>query len=350
MHAAYSIVNPLTMVRVPRRLPRPGNVLARPGDSVEPTNIVAQATEPPDFRIVNVAQELDVPTKKAAGYLKVKRGDEVEKGDLLASRGGLGSRACRAPIDGTIVGSGRGRLLIEGEGQVVRLSALVPGYVVEAWTEEGVVIETVGGHVQGAWGNGKEAYGVLRLLVRSPRHPIRSKHINASSQGAVLIGGSTIDEEAIDEAVDMQVRGIIVGSVPTALIPRLQEVSFPVIATECVGVTPMSDAVFDLLKSLDGRDASLSGQLGGRWRAERPYIVIPMPTQAARPVDTEMALKVGDRVRILRGRYQMRSGILTEKPKSTVQLETGARMTGALVDIGEDEPVSVPYANLERLL
>ncbi|MGC9347046.1 MAG: hypothetical protein ACP5JG_02815 [Anaerolineae bacterium] len=350
MYASYSIVNPLTLVRVTRRLPRQGSVLVRPGDAVEPTQIVAQTTDLPDFRIVDVAQELDVPVKKVSAYLKVKRGDTVSEGDVLAARVGIGRRACRAPISGTIVGSGRGRLLIEGEDVVIRLNALVPGYVVDAWPDEGVVIETAGGHIQGVWGNGQEAYGVLRLLVRSPRHPIRSKHINASSQGAILIGGSTIDQDAIEEAVEMQVRGIIVGSVPPALIPRLQEVSFPVIATECVGAMPMSEAVFDLLKSWDGRDAALSGQLGGRWRAERPYIVVPMPTGAAKPVDTEKPLEVGDRVRILRGRYQTRSGVVVEKPRGTVELETGARMAGVLVDIGEEDEVPIPYENLERLL
>jgi hypothetical protein len=33
-----------------------------------------------------------------------------------------------------------------------------------------------------------------------------------------------------------------------------------------------------------------------------------------------------------------------------VQLETGAKLPGALIDIGEEDPVGVPYANLDRLI
>lgn len=350
MFVSYSVANPLTMVRVVRHLSRPGEVLVRSGESVEPMHIVAQAVELPDFRIVNVAQEMDVPTKKAGSYLKVKRGAEIKVGTVLAARGGLSGRVCRSPIDGTVVGVGRGRLLLEAEPQVNRLRALVPGYVVEVHLEEGVVIETVGSHIQAAWGNGAEAYGVLKVIVRAPRYPIRSKSVNASSQGAILIGGSTVDEETIDQAVEMQVRGIIVGSVSPSLIPKLREVDFPVIATEGVGDYPMSDAIFDLLRSLDGREASVCGVLGKRWSAERPYIVVPMPTQSAQAIDPDVPSRVGDRVRILRGENQGRSGTIVALPKALVQLETGARLPGAVIKLGDEESVKIPMANFERLL
>ena len=62
-------------------------------------------------------------------------------------------------------------------------------------------------------------YGVLRVVVRDAANPIRSTHINASSQGSILIGGSTVDEETVQHARDMRVRGMIVGSVPASLIP-----------------------------------------------------------------------------------------------------------------------------------
>jgi hypothetical protein len=350
MFVSYSVANPLTTVRVARHLPRPGEVMVRSGESVEPMHIVAQVVELPEFRIVNVAQEMDVPTKKAGSYLKVKRGDEITEGSVLAARGGLSGRVCRSPIAGTVVGVGRGRLLLEAEPQVLRVRALVPGYVVEVHLEEGVLIETVGSHIQAAWGNGAEAYGVLKVIVRAPRHPIRAKSVNASSQGAILVGGSTVDEETIDEAVEMQVRGIIVGSVPPTLIPKLREVDFPVVATEGVGNLPMSDAIFELLRSVDGREAAVSGILGGRWSAARPYIVVPMPTQSAQTIDADVPLGVGDRVRILRGEYRGQSGTIAELPKKLVQLETGARLPGAVIRLSGEELVKMPKVNFERLL
>jgi hypothetical protein len=350
MFLPYSIVNPLTTVRIERTLPHPGEVLVRSGDAVEPSHIVAEAVQPADFRIVDVARTLDTSIKKARSGLKIKRGQEVEAGEVLAARGGLSGRVCRAPIAGTVVGSGRGRLLIEAEPESVQVPALVPGVVGDVLAGEGVVIETVGGWIQSAWGNGKLAFGELRLVVRSPRHPLRSSHINASAQGAVLIGGSGLSVDILEDAEEMQVRGMIVGSIQPTLIPRLNEVNFPIIATEGLGDLPMSQAVFELLQSLNGREAAVCGEVGSRWHPKRPYIVIPMPTQAGRAINPEAEIKVGDRVRALRGRHRGRSGIVAAMLTRPIALETGSRLPGITVDFGDDEEADIPYLALERLL
>ncbi len=350
MFVSYSIANPLTRVRIPRRLSRPGEVLVHSGDYVEPARVVAQAVEPADFRIIDVARELGVPVKKVKTYLKVNRGDTVAEGDVLASRGGFGGQVCHAPIDGSIVGSGRGRLLLEASPQAVHLTALVPGLVAEVLPDEGVVIEAIGAFMQMGWGNGKEAYGVLRVVVRAPRHPIRPKHIDAASQGAILVGGSRLDDETLDQAIEMQVRGIIVGGIPPSMIPRLEAVDFPVVTTEGVSTAPMSQAFFDLLRSLDGREAAVSGRLQHRWGIERPYVFVPMPAQSGQPINPESLLVVGSRVRVLRGPYTGASGVVSDIPTSMIQLETGARLPGAQVDFGGKEFALIPFMNLERLL
>lgn len=349
MFVSYSIVNALTLIRIPRRLPYLGEVLYRAGDAVEPAHIVAQALEPPDFRIVDVARELDIPVKRIKNFLKIEEGAPVAQGDVLAARGLLGGRVCRSPIEGTLVGSGRGRLLIEAAPRTIQVNALVPGMVVETWPEEGVVIETVGAFIQAIWGNGQEAFGVLRVVVRDPRHPIRPKHIDPTMQGTVLVGGSRLDEETLEHAMEARVRGIIVGGVPPTLLPLLQTIDFPVVCTEGIGAVPMSKAVFDLLRSLDGREVALSGRLKTRWGAERPYIVVPMPAQSGDPVNPEEPIRVGSKVRILRGPYFGVSGTVVDIPKGLLQLETGARLPGVEVDVGK-ETAFVPYTNLERLL
>ncbi|MGC9394139.1 MAG: hypothetical protein ACP5J4_04735 [Anaerolineae bacterium] len=350
MFIPYSIVNPLTTVRLPRRLPRPGEVLVRLGEAVDPARVVAQTVEPADFCIVDVARELKVPVKKVKAYLKVNRGATVAEGDVLASRGGLGGQVCRAPIDGAIMGSGRGRLLLEAEPQTVHVAALVPGLVVEASPTGGVVIEASGAFMQMGWGNGKEAFGVLRVVVRAPRHPIRTKHIDAAAQGAILVGGSHFDEETLEQATEMQVRGIIVGGVPPSMAPLLETVEFPIVSTEGISTAPMSQAFFDLLRSLDGREVSVSGRMRYRWGTERPYVMVPMPARGATPINPETPLTVGSRVRVLRGPYTGVSGVVSDIPTSLIQLETGARLPGVQVDLGGKEFALVPFVNLERLL
>ena len=350
MFLPYSIVNPLMTVRIHRTLPHPGEVLVRSGDAVEPSHIVAQAVQPADFRIVDVARILDTSIKKARSGLKVKRGTKVEKGDVLAVRGGLGSRVCRTPITGTVVGSGRGRLLIEAESEPIQVRALVPGVVGDVYAEEGVVIETVGAWIQAGWGNERIAFGELSVVVRSPRHSLRANHINASAQGVILIGGSGLSPDILEDAEEMQVRGMIVGSVPASIIPQLSEINFPIIATEGIGNTPMSEAVFELLNSLNGREAALCGETGSRWDPKRPYIVVPMPTQAGRAINPEAELQVGDRIRVLRGRDRGRSGTVGAILDRPIALETGARLPGLTVDFGDGKHVDIPYRALERLL
>ncbi|MBN2390694.1 MAG: hypothetical protein JXR84_08225 [Anaerolineae bacterium] len=350
MFIPYSIVNPLTTVRIPRRLPRPGEVLVRLGEAVEPARVVAQTVEPANFCIVDVARELKVPVKKVKAYLKVNRGAAVAEGDVLASRGGLGGQVCRAPISGAIMGSGRGRLLLEAEPQTVHVAAVVPGLVVEASATEGVVIEATGAFMQMGWGNGKEAFGVLRVVVRAPRHPIRTKHIDAAAQGAILVGGSHFDEETLEQAIEMQVRGMIVGGIPPSMVPLLETIEFPIVTTEGISTAPMSQAFFDLLRSLDGREVSVCGRMRYRWGTERPYVMVPMPARGATPVNPETPLIVGSRVRVLRGPYTGVSGTVSDIPKSLVQLETGARLPGVQIDLGGKEFALVPFVNLERLL
>ncbi len=353
----FSILNPLMRIEVFRQLSKPGKVLVRERDFVESFQLVAEYTPLPQFAIVNVSRDLTVPPKKLSQYLNVAVGDAVEEGAVLASRGGLGGRACRAPFAGTITGSGRGRLLLEAQSRPVQLNALLPGTVARILPGEGVVIQAWGAFIQGVWGNGKEVFGVLRVVVRGARQSLRAKKLDASLQGAIVVGGATLDEEALDQAVETQVGGIIVGGVSPQLLPRLLTLSFPVIACEGVGKVSMSEATFKLLRSLEGREAALSGQMPDlhhptRLRLgniERPYVAVPMPTQGGAAVDYNAPLTLGSRVRALRQPYMGMSGVVVDTPRGLTLLETGARRSSIKVEF-EGETALIPSANLELLL
>ena len=346
----YSVINPLTLVEVERRLPRAGAVLVEENEIVEPHQVVAEARNRPEFHIVNVAHALNLSPKRVRSALRISVGDTVEENEVLASRGGLGGRVCRAPFSGTITGYGRGRLLLEGRADKRQLQALVPGTVIRVWSGEGVMIQTHGALIQAAWGNAREAFGVLRLVVRAPHHPMRARRLDASAQGAIVVGGVSLDDEVLDQAIEMQVRGIIVGGISSGLIPRLRELTIPVLATEGIGDIPMSSAAFELLQSLDGREAALSASTPDWQTSLRPYIAIPMPAQSGSPVDPQTPLEVGHRVRALRRPYLGMTGEVVELPGGLIRVETGARLRGAYVDFGEEESAFVPFANLERIL
>jgi hypothetical protein len=97
-----TVISPLTIVRKERRLPGRGDILVREGDRVEPVQVIGRAMVPGEFRIVNLAQMLGVPRRAVRRYLKVKPGQEVRQGDVLAARGGVGP----AGLSGTDRGDG----------------------------------------------------------------------------------------------------------------------------------------------------------------------------------------------------------------------------------------------------
>jgi len=229
------------------------------------------------------------------------------------------------------------------------LTALVPGAISEVLPNQGAVVEATGAYIQAAWGNQKETFGVLKCLVKTHKQPIRVKTVDNSVSEAIIVGGGPLNEDILAAAEEVKVRAVIVGSIPASLIPRAQAVSFTVIATEGVGEVAMSPFAFDLLKSLAGREAAVCGRLSALWPVERPYIFVPLPGQAPLPPNPESRLTPGMRVRALRMPYLGMSGIVEELPQGLIALETGARVPGARVKIG-DESILIPLSNMECLL
>ena len=352
---------PLTTIRRERVLPIPGEVRVRPGESVDPIHIVAQAEKPGDFYLVNVARLLRISTEAADKAIRVREGDSVQAGQRIASYRptlGLIPRTCRSPVQGTVIAIGGGRLLIQAaSSEKLEVRAYLKGSVVEVIPDRGAVIETTGAWVQGTWGSGGHAYGVLKVLVERPDQPLRARMIDITCHGVVIVGGLVQDEATLQQAVELQVRAIIVGSLPAGLINLAQQAPFPIVATEGLGQVPMAAPIFELLRQYEGREAAVSGEMQQRWETIRPEVVIPLPTGTKPPPPEvpEMVLEVDHRVRVTRGPYRGAVGRIASLSPAPQPMEAGFRLPGAWVRLespaGEaaQEPVFVPYLNLERI-
>jgi len=344
-------VTPLTNVRHKRMLPVPGEVLVRVGDRVEPTQVVARANLPGDFRILPVARLLGVPISQVKRHLRVNLGDEVQQGQIIARRRGLTARSVKSPIDGMVTASAGGRILIEAQPTTFTLRAYIYGTVNNVLERYGVVIETIGAVIQGVWGAGGESSGVLKCMVESPDELLRGKTIDPPCHGTILVGGAGLDKAAIERAQEIQVRGIVVGGLEPELISLVERLPFPVVVTEGIGTVPMSTPVFHLLATNDGRDASISGRVQSRWDVVRPEIIFPLPAETPSQAQTQPGtpLTVGTRVRMVRAPYMGIVGTVVALPTHTRRIETGVRIRGAEVDVGQRAPIFVPLANLEIL-
>jgi len=344
-------VAPLTRVRRQRVLPLPGEVMVGRGERVEPIQVVARAELSEDFRILPVARLLGVPAARTSRYLRVKPGDQVQEGQVIASRRGLGARSVRSPIDGAVTAIGGGRVLIETRPAPVEVNAYLYGTVTSVVESYGVVVETMGALIQGVWGAGGESFGVLKCVVESADEPLEARRIDPSCHGTVLIGGSQVTEGALEQAQQFKVRGIVTGGLRPALVDRVGQLPFPVVVTEGMGEVPMSAPIFGLLTANDGREASISGRMRPCWGVVRPEIVIPLPAESVPGAQEQSGtpLAVGEQVRLVRAPYMGATGTVVALPPHARRIETGARVRGAEVDIGQEAPIFVPLMNLEVL-
>lgn len=361
VYPPQTIVTPLTVVQRERFLPVPGEITVREGERVEPIQVIGRATAPAGFRIVNAARDLGVPASAVSKYLKVKPGQTVREGEVLAELRGVAalmallfstsSRPSRSPLDGTVTDSGGGRILIEAFPREVELRANLYGIVARVIPGWGAVIRVSGALVQGVWGNGQESQGVLKLMVKGRTRPLRARSIDASCHGAILIGGSRVDGEALEKAADLQIRGVITGGILPEALSAAHEAPFPVIVTEGIGDFPMCSRIYRLLSGNDGREATLDARFESRWGATRPEIVIPLPAEpeaeGGRAMDEPLAL--GDTVRVIRNPNLGLVGTVKAFP-AWVRTPTGAQLPAAKVEPdGEDDVVLVPLSNLEIL-
>jgi hypothetical protein len=242
-------------------------------------------------------------------------------------------------------------VLIEAAATAFELRAHVAGQVTNVMPNRGAVISTSGTLIQGTWGSGGEAEGVLKAVVDNPQRPLRARSIDVGCHGTLIVGGRILDEEALEQAVEARVRGVIAGSVNADLCPFLESLPFPVLITEGFGALPMSPYVFSLLQANVGREAMLSAEVQGRWGARRPELLIPLRAEEERsPQESEpVPLTVQARVRVARAPHQGAMGVIADLPPVPQVVESGVRLPVAVVDLEEDETVRVPLANLELI-
>jgi hypothetical protein len=321
---------------------------------VGPADVVARCQLPGEIRVLDVCRTLGIPRRRAAKYIRKSAGDTVQVNDLLAApRGPLGQlrKGCRSPVEGQVVEVRDGLILIESAATTLELRAHIRGEVANVMPNRGVVITVSGALIQGVWGSGGEAEGVLKMLVDNPEKPLRARAIDVSCHGTIVAGGRILDETVLDQAVEARVRGIIVGGMDAGLCQNLDSLPFPVLLTEGFGPLSMSQPVFALLKDNAGREALLSADTRTRRDARRPEVLIPLPNgHDDSENDSDIPpMTVGVRVRALRAPHLGKVGTVVDLPTQPQRIESGARLRVAVVDIDDGEQVLIPLANLELI-
>lgn len=337
---------PLTNIRRKRVLPLPGQVWARVGQKVNAGDVVAQAQLPSGHVVMDIRRGLGVPQASASERSIVRQvGDKLQKGDVVAESGGMFSRIIRAPADGEIVAISAGQVLLRTQTTTMEVTASFTGTVTNIIKDFGVIIETNGALIQGVWGNGRVDSGMLIVTAQSQGEDLTRQQIEVNMRGAVVLGGHCASAAVLQAAEELPLRGLILTSMSSDLIPLARKVSYPVIVIEGFQKTRLNEAARKLLSTSEKRDVSVSAALNPA-AGERPEIIIPLPAigQPALEMDT---FKPNQLVRIQGAPYAGRTGTFVQARQGMFTLPSGLKAPCADIQLDSETRVTVPLANLE---
>jgi hypothetical protein len=371
MGSAYTpgltVSHDVTVVRR-RRLPIQGEVLVEKGARVGPQDVVARAMLPGALQTIRLNEKLGVEPREVGQYLTVQVGEQVEPGQLVAETKGLFGRLFKmraeADVAGVIesVSEVTGHVLVREPSIPVDVTAYVEGVVSDVMPKEGVAIETRGAMVQGIFGVGGERHGTVRVAVSKPDEVLDAVHVLEGDSGKILVGGSGVTAAAIQAASAVGAVGIVTGAVRDVdlteylgydigvAITGQEAVPTTIVCTEGFGVLAMASRTFDLLRSLDGRNASMNGATQIRAGVIRPELIAPDLGASGFPSPEGVGgstLEPGTAVRVIREPYFGLLGTVTELPPQLVTVDSGAEVRVLRARLDDGREVTVPRANVE---
>jgi len=348
MIAPVTHILPLTRIRRSRMLPGIGMVLAMLGQRVNATDVVAEMSIPGAHVLLDIRRALGM--RRYDETLKLidrKVGDRLEKGDVIAQTDGLVQRVVRAPFTGRIIAIQKGQVLLEQPGGKLELKAGLTGIIVDTLPDHGVVIEASGGLLQGVWGNYRTNIGLLLCQSESPDEELARSNLDMSMRGAIVQAGYLGNPDALAAANELPIRGLILGSMASHLIPAAMKVSFPILLTEGFGRIPMNSKAYTMLRTNEKRDVSLNSNWDPNL-GDRPELFIPLPADGNPVLDTT-EFQPGKTVRIHSAPYFGLVGVISVVRSGQTRFANGLRAPAADVRLENGQVVSLPLANIDVL-
>jgi hypothetical protein len=360
-------------LKVVRRLPAGCEIKVREGAHVSGASIIAQVNPSRLATPVPVSEPLGVSPAEAEKLLLKQPGAAVSAGETIAkTRRGLRNLVATSPISGIFLSYD----ILTGAAAVVppqagEIHALVDGNVEQVIGTEKIVIRTVGSRVLGIVGLGGIASGPLRVRVEWPDAPLDANKIGPELEGAIVVGGSCADAQALRRLVEVRAKGLIVGGLldrdvaaitgpqpddrlgPWRITPAErvlgENVTIPlaIMATEGFGRLPINPESFLLLKELDGQNAVLNADTRTSGELIRPELIVP--SEDAEELDGVRSFATfneGSHVRLIDPAMLGLTGVIVGAPRRT---RRGDGQALDLIDVqihgAGVRPVAIP--NLE---
>jgi len=359
-------VSPHTTIRRTRRLPLKGEVLVQPGQAVTPETVVARASLPGLMQSVKVAALLGIDAEEMPATLIVQAGDVVQKGQVVAATkaffGMLKSEA-KSPVAGTVetVSGVSGNVGVRQAPLPINLTAYLAGTIAETTPGEGVVVQTGGALIQGIFGIGGERVGEIHLVSSAPEDDLTEAQITPALAGKVIIGGANVSGAALRRASEMGVIGIVVGGIIDkdlteflgydigVAITGHENITLTLVITEGFGTIAMAHRTFELLRSLEGKSASINGATQIRAGVIRPEVIVSLPhsDRVGGGSAEDGSLLVGTAIRLIREPYFGRLATVSALPPKLTVIGSGASVRVLDALLADGSVVTVPRANVE---
>jgi hypothetical protein len=337
-----------TNIKRERVLPIAGHVYVRRMQKVSPTDVIVAAPLMPRYMLLDISQGLNVPPTRADELLQRRSGDELSKDDIIAGPVGVLQRVIRAPAAGLVRIAGEGKVLYEIASPYHELQAGLEGTVTNIIPERGAIIETKGALVQGVWGNGKVTFGVIQPVSNDLLQELVPEQLNISFRGAIVTAGFCRRPEVLELAGSIPIKGLVLGSLSSDLVPAASSVSYPILVIDGFGTSPMNSAAEKILTSNKDKNVALNAQKYDPFLGHFPEIIISNSVKSDLniPVETE-TLKVGKKVIMVNSPHSPQIGTVDRINYGRHTLPSGIKTSTVDISFGADQKATVPVTNIE---
>lgn len=347
------------LVRIHRERKLPPMTISRQnshlhvGMPIEAMNVVLQGDLLKDYRIIDVGRFFNTyDAERLEGIIQVEAGNTVKAGQELARRGrGRRGKTLKSPSDGVVIQVQDGRIVLQLAEDMIEIPSKLQGEI-EAVTQNAVQVAGSGALIQCAWGNGGFCYGVYRFLPTEGFVGLSKLDVRISEfRQTVLISPYPVSKGDLLVAQQQEAAGVVAPSMPSDLRKFAMQLKFPVLLTEGFGQRRPSAAIYNLLQTNVGRQATFDAIVPDRWSWNRPEIIIPLPPGGMTPPApaVDQPLEVGMQVRVIRAPWDGLMGEVVELPASAQIIDNGLRLPCAKVRFADGRTGLVPLANLELL-
>ena len=341
-------IHSLTNIKRERVLPIAGHVFVRRMQKVSPTDVIVAAPLMPRFMLLDISQGLNVSSARADELLQRRSGDELSKGDIIAGPVGVLQRVIRAPESGLVRIAGEGKVLYEINSPFYELQSGLEGTVTNIIPERGAIIETKGALIQGVWGNGKVTFGVIQPVSSDLLQELVPEQLNISFRGAIIAAGFCRKPEVLELAGSIPLKGLVLGSLSSDLVPAALSVSYPILVIDGFGTSPMNSAAEKILAGNKDKNVALNAQHYDPFLGNFPEVIISSTSKSDLKIPSETeTLRVGKKVIMVNSPYSPQIGTIDRINYERHTLPSGIKSGTAEISFGTGQMVTVPVTNIE---